>query len=103
MASDPDVFVGAVKTRIRRSLFTRLRGLGLPQDDVTRIVSGGTLSVMDRAGVNDLAALAVASRPVVQALREAAPESPVLAEFDSVRLGVREDVAQLFMTDTPPE
>lgn len=101
MPSDPNAFVGAVKTRIRRSLFTRLRGLGLPQDELTRVVSGGTLSVIDRAGVGDLAALAQASGPVVAALQVADPTNPALAEFNTVRERVRDDVSDLIILTAP--
>lgn len=90
-----DAFVSEVTGSIRRSMFHRLKGLGLQQDQVTHLVAGATREAVSRALVADLVALARAAGPVVAALEAAAPDDPALAAFVAAKGGVVPPVAEL--------
>lgn len=97
-----DAFIAAVRVSLRRSLFQRLKTLGLSQDEVTRLVTVATGRAMDISGVKDLAAIASAAGPVVDALTTAAPDSPALASFNAVRDTVRDTVGDLLQQELEP-
>lgn len=90
-----EVFLAAVRSSLRRSLFQRLKPLGLSSDEVNRLVTVATSRAMALSGVKDLADLAVAAGPVVDALATAAPGDPALANFEAVRQGVAGPVGDL--------
>ena len=90
-----DVFIAEVRRSLRASLFTRLRPYGLSQEDVTRLVASATDSAMKAAAIPDLAIAASLSGPVADALRAAAPESPVLKTYEDTRKGLSSGVRQL--------
>lgn len=90
-----DTFVSEVTRSIRRSLFSRFKGLGISQSELTNLVAGSTKAALERAQVADLAAVAAAAGPVVAALTAAAPTDPALADFAAVTAGVSTDVQDL--------
>lgn len=98
-----DAFIEQVRTSLRRSLFQRLRPLGLTQDEINRLVSQATTRAMALSGVQELAAVAVAAGPVAVALQTAAPDSPALANYRTVREQVRDPIRQLMVDEVPEE
>ncbi len=90
-----DVFIAEVRRSLRASLFTRLRPYGLSQDEVTRLVASATDNAMKVAAIPDLVVAASLSGPVADALRAAAPESPVLRTYDEARNGLSSGVREL--------
>ena len=97
-----DAYLASVRSSLRRSLFQRLKPLGLSQDEVNRLVTVATGRVMDLSNVADLAALASAAGPVVAALTTAAPDNPALASFNTVRDNVRDPVRDLIEQQVEP-
>lgn len=96
-----ETFVASVRTSLRRSLFQRLKPLGLSQDEVNRLVSQATSRAVELSGVQDLAAIAAATGPVLDALTAAAPTSPALANFRTVRDNVGSPIRDLVETLEP--
>ena len=90
-----DAFLSSVRSSLRRSLFQRLKPLGLSQDEVNRLVTQATSRAMALSNLADLAVIASATGPVVAALTTAAPTSPALASFNTVRDSVGDPVRDL--------
>lgn len=92
-----EAFIEQVRTSLRRSLFQRLRPLGLSHDEINRLVTQATSRAIILAGVQDLAELTSAAGPVVDALTTAVPDSPALVAFKQVREQVRGPVRELLV------
>lgn len=90
-----DTFVAQATQSVRRSLFLRLRGLGLSQSELTRLVAGGSKAAVKQAQVADLAVAAAAAGPVVAALQAAAPGDPALAGYQAVRDSLPSGIQQI--------
>ncbi|WP_312145203.1 hypothetical protein [Brevundimonas sp.] len=90
-----DAFIASVRSSLRRSLFQRLKPLGLSQDEVNRMVTMAVSRAIVLTGVQDLALIAAATGPVVDALATAEPDSPALANFNTVRDGVGTPIRDL--------
>lgn len=97
-----DAFLASVRSSLRRSLFQRLKPLGLSQDEVNRLVTQATSRAMALSNVADLAALASVAGPVVAALETASPGNPALAGFNTVRDNVRDPVRDLIEQQVEP-
>lgn len=95
-----DTFVADVTRSIRRSLFHRLRGLGVGQSELTALIASTTRAAVERARVSDLAIIAAAAGPMAEALGATAPEDPALAAFIAAKTGRSSDVILLL---DPPE
>nr|WP_313430136.1 hypothetical protein [Brevundimonas diminuta] len=98
-----DAFIEQVRTSLRRSLFQRLRPLGLSQDEVNRLVSHATSRAMILSGIQELAAVAIAAGPVADALQTAAPDSPALVQYRNVREQVRDPIRNLMQQEAQVE
>lgn len=90
-----EAFVASVRSSLRRSLFQRLKPLGLSQDEVNRMVTMAVSRAIVLTGVQDLAQIAAASGPVLDALTDAEPDSPALASFKTVRDNVGSPIRDL--------
>lgn len=90
-----DVFIAEVRRSLRQSLFQKLKGYGLSQDDVTALVASATSKAMALADIPALAAAAALAPPVADALRTAVPGSPALAAYDSARAGLPPRIRQM--------
>lgn len=90
-----DVFVGEVRRSLRRSLFQKLKPYGLGQDEVNKLVAGAVTRAIALANIRDLATIAQAARPPIDALRVADPTNPTLATYDAVRGGLSGPVRDL--------
>ncbi len=98
-----DAFIEQVRTSLRRSLFQRLRPLGLSQDEINRLVTQATTRSIALSGVQELAAIAVSVGPVAAALESAVPDSPALANYRTVRDQVRDPIRELILDTVPDE
>lgn len=77
MTEAVDAFVAAVTRGVRRSIFLRTRDLRdrrLGEQELNVIVANATRAAMSRAGVRDLAALAVGGAQVAASLETKVPE-----------------------------
>lgn len=90
-----DVFIGEVRRSLRRSLFQKLKPYGLSQDDVTKLVATAVTRAIALSNIRELAVVATAATPVVDALRTADPTNPRLADYDAVRAGLPDRVQEL--------
>lgn len=85
-------FVNDVTRSIRRSLHSRLRTMAISQDELTHIVSGATRAAVQRAHLSDLAALAAAAAPVIDALPA---EDATRIAFEAATAGLSDPVREL--------
>lgn len=90
-----DVFIAEVRRALRQSLFQKLKGYGLSQDDVTAVVASATSKAMAVADIPALATAAGLAAPVADALRTAVPNSPALATYDTARAALPGRIRQL--------
>lgn len=90
-----DAFIAEVRRSLRASLFKQLRPYGLGQDEITRLVASATTRAIALANVRDLATIAQAATPPIDALRVADPANPTLATYDAVRGGLSGPVRDL--------
>ena len=92
-------YVADARRSLRRRLFTRLKTLGLSQDQVIRTVAKVEQSALDATSLTALAAVAAAAGPVAAALAAANPTDPALANFNAVRDNAPTPIRDIFTPD----
>lgn len=96
-----DAFVQEVSIGVRRALFTRLKGRGFTQDELTSLVATAAKAVVDKSYVADLAAIVAAPGELRDWAPDPEPEDTdgdgVITRYDQARANARQRVRDLLL------
>ena len=96
MTEAVETFIAAVSLNLRQALFRQLKDKGLSQDQITQLVASATRKAVEVTGITDLATMAHATGPVVAALSTADPTNTALANYETTKGGIRDNVRDLY-------
>jgi len=94
-----DELTAEVTVRVRRSLFQRLKHLNISQSELTGLVAGATKAAITRAGVSELAEMALAGAAVAATVEALDPDDAALVEWKARRTTVNPRIRDLTTFD----